>query len=121
MNLVLSRNHADFDLYKGILAVTCSVCFCSTSVFAKTESKVQQGLVEETPRFDLSLQKLTFQLNAKHNELIKARRPILRGQDALGLLKGGVQGFRLQAQIAKNGRMLNGRVDKNGNPLTGHF
>jgi hypothetical protein len=119
MNLVLSRNHADFDLYKGILAVTCSVCFCSTSVFAKTESKVQQGLIEETPRFDLSLQKLTFQLNAKHNELIKARRPILRGQDALGLLKGGVQGFRLQAQIAKNGRMLNGRVDKNGNPLTG--
>jgi hypothetical protein len=113
--------------FRAILAATFCICPCVLPVASKTNPKLQQGLVEETAKFDMSLSKYTFQLGIQHNEFNRVKRKrILQAQ--LQLLRGGTQGFRLgaaeqgvrlQSQRAKNGTSLKGAVDKNGQPLTG--
>jgi len=112
---------------KAMLAATLCLCPCVLPVSSKTHAKLpQQGLVEETPKFDLGLSKYSFQLGIEQNEFNRVKRkPILQAR--LQLLRGGTQAFqlraaeqgaRLQAQRAKNGALLHGAVDKNGKPLT---
>jgi hypothetical protein len=131
MNLVHSYKHIKLVVYHGILAGVLVVSGCSPFVFARAKPEVLQGLVEEKPKFDVSLSNYTFNLGIKRTQLLRAqRRPILHAQDSMGLLHGdahshvfrlqtAAQGVSLQSQSAKTGRALQGQVDKNGHPLNG--
>jgi hypothetical protein len=128
MNPILADKNFKFIALHAIIAST--ICVCPTAAIANTSSKTLQGLVEEQPKFDVSLSQNTFQLGIEHKEFTRGpRKPILHGGDKLGLLRGGTRVFRLkaddqnvnlQSQKAKtaSNNMLHGGVDKNGNPLS---
>ncbi len=127
--MVLSCKPIMLVAFQGTLVCAVAVSSCFQFVLAKAKPKALQGLIEEQPKFDVSLSNYTFNLGIKHTQLIGAqRKPILHAQDSMGLLHGGARTFRLQtaaqdvalqSQNAKTGRGLQGQVDQNGRPLTG--
>jgi len=115
-----------FVAFKAIIA---STLWTSPLAFVASAEDLQ-GFVQETPKFDLSLPKNAFQLGIEHTEIHRGpRKPILHAQDKLGLLRGGTRVFKLNAadqniklqaqyaRTAKNAKLLQGGVDKNGDPL----
>ena len=124
-----SSMHLKVAAYRWILAAILLSNLSPSLVLAKSKPDPLQGLVEETPRFDMSSSKYSFQLGIKHSEVLRGKRkPILHAQDSLGLLHGGARTFQLQAaergahlqsQTAQFGHPLQGQVDMNGKPLTG--